>query len=90
MKREPKTPTLSSRYDGFSRTPAQEKDLNLAFASVFRGADGKIVLDYLKSISIQNVSGPNVDTNSLLHLEGQRFLVGIIAQRFEAGLEKKA
>jgi len=71
------------------RTAEQEKELNEDMAQVFRGAQGKAVLDYLKSLTLNNVAGPGIEPNSLMHLEGQRFLVAVIDRRIQAGTEKK-
>jgi hypothetical protein len=39
------------------------------------------VLRYLRSVTIEMVHGPNVTTEELRHLEGQRYIVGLIEQR---------
>lgn len=78
-----------SPIDGVVRTAEQEKELNEDMAQVFRGAQGKAVLDYLKSLTLNNVAGPGIEPNSLMHLEGQRFLVAVIDRRIQAGTEKK-
>ena len=67
------------------RSAADEKKLNEIFKAVFKGPAGKTALDYLKSITLNSVNGPGIDTNSLMHLEGQRFLVGLINRRVEDG-----
>ena len=79
-----------SPIDGIVRTPAQEQELNRAMAMCFRGNNGKIVLDYLASLSRNRVHGPdNLQTNSILHLEGCRFLYSVIAARQELGRKQK-
>ena len=50
-------------------------------ASVFESEVGKEVLKYLRSITIEYVNGPTVTTDELRHIEGQRYLVGVIEQR---------
>jgi hypothetical protein len=80
----PKEPKRVS-IDGYVRTPEQEKLLNEAFATLFATENGEKVLKYLSSITQDMVAGPNMDTNALWHLEGQRFLVGIIKTRSEKG-----
>ena len=67
--------------DGFARSLEDERDLNQTFASVFSDPAGKKVLQYLKNISINAVSGPEIDANALFHKEGMRFVVGIIEAR---------
>jgi hypothetical protein len=85
------TPERKRKYhspDGINRSHKIEKQINEAFALAFSGEAGDFVLDYLRRISIERVNGPAVDTNSLLHMEGQRFLVGVIQQRINLGKEK--
>ena len=76
-------------YDGRKRTDQDEHDLNARFARVFGTDDGEKVLAYLRRITIESVSGPGVDPNGLLHLEGQRYLTGIIQARINHGREGK-
>ena len=71
--------------DGMKRTPEDEAALNQTFALLFRGARGKEVLEYLESLTIHRVAGPGVDPNTVLHMEGSRFVVGIIKQRIQLG-----
>lgn len=40
---------------------------------------------YLKSITVNMVAGPDSTDQQLRHLEGQRFLVGLMQQRIEHG-----
>jgi|TARA_B100001123_G_C14694673_1_gene782742 uncharacterized tellurite resistance protein B-like protein len=67
--------------DGFQRSPEEEKKLNELVASVFTGANGKEVINYLRSITVEAVSGPNVTNDYLRHLEGMRFIVAILLRR---------
>jgi len=78
-------PKIANSVDGYVRTPEEDKVLNKHFANVFKGEEGKKVLDYLKSITLEAVAGPNIDSNRLFHLEGMRFLVGIITTRINKG-----
>jgi len=81
---KPKEPQRVS-IDGYVRSPEAEKVLNQSFATVFGSDAGEQVLKYLSSITQDMVAGPNMDTNALWHLEGQRFLVGIIKTRQQKG-----
>ena len=67
--------------DGMVRTIEQENDINACIASVFKDDAGKTVLAYLKSISINAVSGPEITSNALFHKEGMRFIVAVIEAR---------
>ena len=49
---------------------------------------GKEVLAYLKSITAETVSGPNVSNNQLFHLEGMRYLFAIIQNKINKGKEQ--
>jgi len=69
--------------DGVARSEDAEKQINEAIGLAFKGKSGEFALKYLRSISIERVMGPNFDPNSLAHLEGQRFIVGIIEQRIK-------
>lgn len=71
--------------DGRPRSLTDERRLNEAFAALFTGGSGELVLNYLKHISINAVAGPGIDPNSLLHLEGQRYIVGLIETRVKLG-----
>jgi hypothetical protein len=71
--------------DGYERSAEEEARLNVAAATLFGTAAGKEFMDYLRSISIERVSGPNIDDGHLRHLEGMRFIVAIISQRIAKG-----
>jgi hypothetical protein len=43
------------------------------------------VLSYLQSITTEVIAGPNITSNHLFHIEGMRFLVGIIKTRINKG-----
>lgn len=80
---------LYTSGDGVQRTPAVEHQLNEAFAIVFAGAAGELVLDYLRSISTFRVLGPGHPDTSYTYHEGARWLMGIIDRRVKDGEEKK-
>lgn len=71
--------------DGVLRAPEAEAELNLLAARVFRTRDGQKLLAYLKSITINAVMGDRIETNALVHREGQRFIVGLLDRRIEHG-----
>jgi hypothetical protein len=43
------------------------------------------VLQYLKAITIDSVAGPEISDHALRHLEGQRYIVGLIQRRVNKG-----
>ena len=75
--------------DGFARSNEQEKLINQLISSVFEGDNGKAVLKYLKSITLEAVAGSHITSNELFHLEGRRFLVAILQQRINAHQKEK-
>jgi len=56
---------------------------------LFRTPTGKAVMSYLRSITIEAVSGANISDAELRHLEGQRYLVGLIERRFQQAEKAK-
>jgi len=70
--------------DGLVRPPEKHREINENLAVVFGSAAGKVALDYLRSISIERACGPHVGDGELRHLEGMRYVVGIISQRIAA------
>jgi hypothetical protein len=74
--------------DGIVRTVEREREINSLFASFFRGRAAEKVLAYLRSITVNNVAGPNIADGELRHLEGQRFLYQVIEARIQMGKEK--
>ena len=75
--------------DGIQRNESEEKRINNAFDVTFRPESGKAVMDYLKSITIQVAAGPEATDQYLRHLEGQRYIVGLISKRIELGIKKR-
>lgn len=67
--------------DGYQRKSEQDIQISQNIAQIFESPTGKEVLRYLRSITIEMVNGPNVTTEELRHLEGQRYIVGLIEQR---------
>ncbi len=71
------------RLDGFARGEDADNKISLNTASLFSTPNGKEVLRYLRSITIEAVTGANVSDAELRHLEGQRYLVGLIERRMK-------
>lgn len=67
--------------DGHQRNREDDIRISQNIASVFTTPTGKEILRYLRSITIEMVNGPNVTTEELRHIEGQRYIVGILEQR---------
>ena len=47
--------------------------------------NGQKLMNYLKSITIEAVAGSEVSDATLRHLEGQRYMVGLIQRRINKG-----
>jgi len=75
--------------DGRVRTKERERDINQALAIAFGEAAGEKALQYLRSITIEYVNGPGLEPNSLIHLEGARWLVAIIEKRIKDAKENR-
>ena len=67
--------------DGIQRSADLDRQVSYNIAQIFEGPTGKEVLRYLRSVTIEMVDGPNVSTEELRHIEGQRYIVGLIEQR---------
>lgn len=67
--------------DGIQRRSEKDVEISKNIADIFQSPTGKEVLKYLRSITIEMVHGPNVTTEELRHIEGQRYIVGLIEQR---------
>ena len=82
-----------SRYqldDGRQYTTDQQHQLNRAFAITFMSTEaGRLVFDYLKSISTNRVLGRGSEPHEITYHEGARWLMGIIDQRVKDGEDKK-
>lgn len=67
--------------DGIQRSSDKDVQISQNISQIFESPTGKEVLRYLRSITIEMVNGPNVTTEELRHIEGQRYIVGLIEQR---------
>ena len=76
-------PLPKTALDGFLRQEEEDNNISLTTAQLFSTPSGKEVLRYLRSITIEAVSGANVTDAELRHLEGQRYLVGLIERRIK-------
>ena len=76
--------------DGFKRNKELENQINELVKATFATPAGQSVLKYLRSITIEAVTGANVSDAELRHLEGQRYLVGLIERRIKQTEKVKA
>lgn len=75
------TQKINVGVDGIQRSQDKDREISMDVASLFGSATGASVLKYLRSITIEMVNGPNVTTEELRHMEGQRYIVGLIENR---------
>ena len=71
--------------DGFRRKKSEDAIISKNVASLFSTDTGKEVLRYLRSITIESVNGAAVSNDELRHVEGQRYIVGLIEGRINHG-----
>jgi hypothetical protein len=83
-----KKPNTLIGLDNIQRNTKDEENLNTLFYKMFSTTGGSEVLKYLKSLTIDAVAGPEISNESLRHLEGQRYLVGLIQRRTNKGLSQ--
>lgn len=87
--RKAEAKTVKLRDDGKVRSDKEQRDIDLMFARVFVGQEGDRLLRYLRSITIENVSGPGLDACALRHLEGQRYLCSVIDRAIKRGRSQR-
>lgn len=75
--------------DGYQRTQEADEQISKNFAHLFTTETGKEVLRYLRTITIEIVHGANVTTEELRHIEGQRYVVGLIETRINHAHRKQ-
>lgn len=71
--------------DGFPRSKDLDEIISKNVLSLFNTPNGIEVLKYLKSVTIEAVSGSNISDAELRHLEGQRYIVALIVKRINHG-----
>lgn len=75
--------------DGFRRDKSEDTKINLNIATLFNTDAGRSVLKYLRSITIEQVNGAGVSDAELRHMEGQRYIVGLIETRMRNAHKNK-
>tara|TARA_Y100000401_G_scaffold25908_1_gene18209 strand:- start:5467 stop:5730 length:264 start_codon:yes stop_codon:yes gene_type:complete len=76
--------------DGYQRKEKDDETISINIASLFSTELGKDVLKYLRSITIEAVNGAAVTDTELRHVEGQRYIVGLIETRIRHGQKVKS
>ena len=83
-----KKPNTLIGLDNIQRNTKDEENLNTLFYKMFNTAGGSEILKYLKPLTLDAVAGPEISNESLRHLEGQRYLVGLIQRRVNKGVSQ--
>lgn len=76
--------------DGIPRPKEAEDMISMGISSLFSEPNGQEVLRYLKSITIELVGGPDISESHLRHLEGQRYIIGLIERHIRRGHKVKS
>jgi hypothetical protein len=76
--------------DGYKRSRPDDEKISINIAALFKDELGKDVLKYLRSITIEAVNGAAVSDAELRHMEGQRYIVGLIESRIRHGQKVKS
>jgi hypothetical protein len=83
-----KKPDMLIGLDGMKRKPADEENLNTLFYKMFNTTGGSEIIKHLKSLTLEAVAGPEITDGQLRHLEGQRYIVGLIQRRINKGISQ--
>jgi hypothetical protein len=82
--RSPRKPLVAGP-DGQNYSASVNDDIDSLAAGTFGTSAGQRFLQYLEGITTRRVLGPEATDSHLRHLEGARWLVGVIRQRIVAG-----
>lgn len=65
-------------HEFYDTSQMSEDEIRQAFAKCFKTREGRLVLSYLKRITLERSFGPECPSETLRHMEGQRHLVNRI------------
>jgi len=71
-------------YDGVIRSPDAEEKINQTVRAVLSGPNGRALMDYLRSITVNFVVPPSATDAELRHHEGKRHLFQILDARLKS------
>lgn len=75
-------------FDGVLRPPEAEEKINQTVRAALSGPNGKALMDYLRSITVNFVVPPSAMDAELRHHEGKRHLFQILDARLKSKPEK--
>ena len=87
MSSKKQTDKINIGVDGYKRPKDIDEQISHNMAKVFNSPEGEIILKYLRTITIEIVHGANITTEELRHIEGQRYIVGLIQTRINHGFK---
>jgi hypothetical protein len=76
---------INVSVDGRGYTKEVDQDLNSKAYALFGSGVGKQFLQYLESITTNNIYPAGTGIETLAHAEGARWVVGIVKARCEKG-----
>ena len=76
--------------DGLQRKKEDDEIISKNILATFNTPSGKETLSYLRSLTLDAVAGPNISDGELRHLEGQRYIIGLITRRMNHGEKVRA
>ena len=76
--------------DGLQRKKEDDEIISKNILATFSTPSGKQTLAYLRSLTLDSVAGPNISDGELRHLEGQRYIIGLITRRMNHGEKVRA
>ena len=76
--------------DGLQRKKEDDEIISKNILATFNTPSGKETLTYLRGLTLDSVAGPNISDGELRHLEGQRYIIGLITRRMNHGEKVRA
>ena len=76
--------------DGLQRKKEDDEIISKNILATFNTPSGKETLSYLRGLTLDAVAGPNISDGELRHLEGQRYIIGLITRRMNHGEKVRA
>ena len=83
----PSANNAKKALDGRIYTGTVDEDINRLCAQVLGTPDGQRLLSYLRNLTMNVAYDEKVETNALIHKEGQRWIVAMLVQRTAKGNE---
>ena len=82
--------TARLRESGLVMTDAQQSEFDTLCAGIFSHPRGDELLAWLSKMTLDQIAGPGVEPNQLLHLEGQRYFCSLLLNAVIRGRAPRA